>query len=123
MNHDKHLDHFLTICDIHGVVHDDVMVRVFMQTLIGPAYDWYLSLPENLITCFDDIEYAFMGRYAHHVAYHTLLTQFTQIHLEKNEKIRDFNLQFFRTCNEYQKINVLMTLSFWDVSKMQCLPM
>jgi len=39
VNPNKHLDHFLIICDIHGLVHDVVMVKVFMQTLIGPTYD------------------------------------------------------------------------------------
>ena len=63
-----------------------------MQTLLCPTYDRYLSLPENSITCFDDIEYAFMGRYVDPIAYHTILTQFNQIHLENNEKIKDFNL-------------------------------
>jgi len=72
MNPNKHLNHFLTICYIHLVTCDDVMVIVFLQTLIGPTYDWYLSLLTDSITYFDDIEYAFMNIYAHLVAYHTL---------------------------------------------------
>jgi hypothetical protein len=39
MDPKKHMDQFLSICDIHLIEHDDVMVRVFLQTLIGPAYD------------------------------------------------------------------------------------
>jgi hypothetical protein len=38
--------------------------------------------------------------YAPPIAYHTLLTQFTQIHLKKGERIRYFNLQFFKTLNQ-----------------------
>jgi hypothetical protein len=41
-----------------------------------------------------------MTRYAQPIAYHTLLTQFTQIHLQKGERIKDFNLQFFKTLNQ-----------------------
>jgi hypothetical protein len=52
------------------------------------------------ITCFDDIEYAFINIYAQPMEYHALLTQFTQIHLEKNEKIRDFNILFFNTIQQ-----------------------
>jgi hypothetical protein len=38
---------FLSMCEIHLVEHDDVMVRLFLQTLIGQAYEWYMSLPVN----------------------------------------------------------------------------
>jgi hypothetical protein len=44
MDLEKHLDQFLIICDIYFTEHDDVMVRRFLQTLVGPTYDWYLSL-------------------------------------------------------------------------------
>ena len=97
MSPKKHLDRFFTICDIHLILYDDVMVRVFLQTLVGPAYDWYLYFPIGSITCFNDIEDAFLLRYSQLMAYHTLLTEFTKIHLEKNKEIRDFNLRFFRT--------------------------
>jgi hypothetical protein len=87
-----HMYQFLSVCDIHLIEHDDVMVKVFIQTLICPAYEWYLYLLARSIGSFDDLENMFMTMYALHVAYHTLLTQFTQIHLNKEERIRDFNL-------------------------------
>ena len=43
---------------------------------------------------------AFLFRYSQPVPYYTLLTDFTQIHLEKNEKIRDFNLRFHKTLTQ-----------------------
>jgi hypothetical protein len=92
MDPKRHMDQFLSVCDIHLIEHDDVMVRVFLQTLIGPAYEWYLSLPTQSIGSFDDLENMFMTMYAPPIAYHTFLTQFTQIHLKKGERIRDFNL-------------------------------
>jgi hypothetical protein len=49
MDPKNHMDQFLSICDIHLIEHDDVMVRVFLQTLIGPTYEWYLSLPAQSI--------------------------------------------------------------------------
>jgi hypothetical protein len=83
----KHMEKFLSICEIHLVEHDDVMVRLFLQTLIGQAYEWYMSLPANSISSFDDLEAMFLTMYAPPVAYHTLLMQFTQIHLKKGERI------------------------------------
>ena len=35
----------LAICGIHSIIEDDVMVRVFLQNLVAPTYDWYFSLP------------------------------------------------------------------------------
>ena len=94
MNLENHLNQFLSICDIHSVIEGDVMVRVFLQTLVGPSYDCYLSLPTNLTTCFNDIEDAFLDRYSQAMEYHTLLVEFMQIHLQKNEKIYDFIIRF-----------------------------
>jgi hypothetical protein len=88
------------MCEIHVIEHDDVMVRMFLKTLIGTAYEWYLSLPTHSIASFDDVESMFMTMYVPPVMYHTLLTQFTQIHLKKGEKIRDFNLRFYKVLNQ-----------------------
>jgi hypothetical protein len=120
MDPKKHLDQFLTICDIHLIEHDDVMVILFLQTLIGPTYDWYLSLPENTISSFDDMEDVFMYKFVPPIAYHTLLTQFTQIHLQKNERIKDFNVDFSRLCTKFQRNNIQIIQSSLDAIKMKC---
>jgi len=96
----RHMDQFLVVCDIHIIDHDDVMVIFFLQNLIGPAYEWYLSLPTKSIKSFDDLENMFMTMYAPHVAYHMLFTQFTQIHLKNKERIIYFNMIFFKTLKE-----------------------
>jgi len=100
MDPKKHIDQFLEICDIHLIEHDDVKVIFVFKTFIGPAYDWYLSLPTKSIVSFDHMEDMFVTIYAHPITYHTLLTQFTQIHLQRDERIRDFNLLFFRILNQ-----------------------
>jgi len=68
---------FLVMCEIHLIDHDDVMVRFFLQTLIGPTYEWYIYLHAWSISSFDDLETMFMTMYAPLIAYHTLLTQLT----------------------------------------------
>jgi hypothetical protein len=96
----RHVDLFLDVCDFHLVEHDDVMVRLFLQTLSGQAYEWYTTLPTRSIGSFDDLESMFLTMFSPPVAYHTLLTNFTQIWLKKNERIRDFNLRFNKTLNK-----------------------
>jgi len=103
MDPKRHIDQFLRICGIYLIEHDDEMVKVFLQTLIGLIYEWYLSLPTHSIGSFDDLENMFMTMYAPPISYHTLLTQFTQIHLKKQEIISDFNLRFFKNLNQIPK--------------------
>jgi hypothetical protein len=41
-----------------------------------------------------------MTLYAQPITYHTLITQFTQINLQKGERIKYFNSHFFKTLNQ-----------------------
>jgi hypothetical protein len=76
MNLEKLLGQFLAICDNHPVTQDNVVI-FFLQTLVGHAYDWYLSFPTSPITCFTDIEDTFLAQYSQPMAYHILITKFT----------------------------------------------
>jgi len=52
------------------------------------------------------------------IAYHTLLTDFTQIGLRKNERIRDFNLRFNKTLSKIPEDKIPMTHLYLVVIKM-----
>jgi hypothetical protein len=114
------MDHFLSMCELHIIEYEDIMVRLFLQTLIGPTHEWYMSLPCHSIASFDDIETMFMTMYTPPVAYHTLLTQFTQIHLNKGERIRDFNLRFYKALNQILKIKYQTIQLYLVVIRMLC---
>jgi hypothetical protein len=45
----------------------------------------------------------FLTMFAPPISYHTLLTNFTQIGLRKNERIQDFNLRFNKTLSKIPK--------------------
>jgi hypothetical protein len=83
----RHVDLFLDVCDFHLVEYDDVMVRLFLQTLSDQAYQWYKTFPTRSIGSFNDLESIFLTMFAPPVTYHTPLTNFTQICLNKNERI------------------------------------
>jgi hypothetical protein len=79
--------------------------------LVEQAYELYLSLPAQSISPSDDLENILLTMYAPPLAYHTLLTHFTQIHFKNIERIKDFNLIFFNTMNqipEEKKTNALV---------------
>ena len=71
--------------------------------MIGPTYDWYFFLSSNSITCFNDVKYDFLMRYSQPVSYYTLLSEFTQVHLQKNEKVQDFDFRFHQTLHRIPK--------------------
>jgi hypothetical protein len=53
--------------------------------------------PSRSIRSFNDLEAMFLIMFSPAISYHTLLIDFTQIGLMKNERIRDFNLRFYKT--------------------------
>jgi hypothetical protein len=73
----RHVDLFLDVCHFHLVEYDDVMVRLFLQTLSGQAYEWYTTFPTISIGSFDDLENMFLTMFSPPIPYHTLLTNFT----------------------------------------------
>jgi hypothetical protein len=84
------------------------MVRLFLQTLSGRAYEWYNTLPSRSIRSFNDLEAMFLTMFSPPFSYHTLLTDFTEIGLRKNEIIQYFNLRFNKTLSkipEDEKLN------------------
>jgi hypothetical protein len=73
----RHFHLFLDVCDFHRVEYDDVMVRLFLQTLSRRVYEWYTTLPSRSISSFNDLEAMFRTMFAPPISYHTLLTDFT----------------------------------------------
>lgn len=47
---DEHLNAFNVAYGIIFVQHEDVVVRLFVQTLIGVAMNWFYHLPNSAIT-------------------------------------------------------------------------
>jgi len=64
----RHLNLFLDVCDFHHVEYEDVMVRLFLQTLSGQAYEWYTALPTRSIISFNDLESMFLTMFSPPVA-------------------------------------------------------
>ncbi|KAH9322133.1 hypothetical protein KI387_016772, partial [Taxus chinensis] len=47
---DSHISAFIMSCSILDVTHEDVSVRLFLETLQGPAAEWFQHLPAGSIT-------------------------------------------------------------------------
>jgi hypothetical protein len=93
----RHLHLFLDVCDSHRVEYDNVMVSLCIQTLSRRVYEWYTTFPSRSIHSFNVLEAMFLTMFSPPIAYHFLLTDFTQIGFRKNERMRYFNQRFNKT--------------------------
>jgi hypothetical protein len=66
----RNLHLFLDVCDFHRVEHDDIMVRLLLQTLLEISYEWYRTFPNRSIRSFNDLKFMFLRMFSHPIAYH-----------------------------------------------------
>jgi hypothetical protein len=59
----RHLHLFINVCDFYRVEHDDIMVRLFFQTLSERAYERYTKFPNRSIRSFNDLEVMFLNMF------------------------------------------------------------
>ena len=53
---DNHIKAFFTATHILGVGHEDVVVRLFVETLIDSVVDWFYHLDDGSITSWDTLK-------------------------------------------------------------------
>lgn len=46
---DEHITYFYIACGVIGVEHEDISMRLFIETLQGVVVDWFYHLPNNCI--------------------------------------------------------------------------
>jgi hypothetical protein len=73
----RHLYLFLDICDFHRVEYDNVMARLFLQTLSEREYEWYTTFRSRSIHSFNNLKAMFLTMFSSPISYHTLFTDFT----------------------------------------------
>ncbi|KAH9320262.1 hypothetical protein KI387_022031, partial [Taxus chinensis] len=60
---DEHIAAFIVACGVLGVEHEDVSVRLFIETLQDNAADWFYHLPANAITDWNTMRTQFENRF------------------------------------------------------------
>ena len=60
---DEHIKAFFAATDILGVGHEDVAVRLFMETLTDSAADWFYHLDDGSIIGSDTLRTTFEDRF------------------------------------------------------------
>lgn len=91
---DEHLNAFNVACGVLAVQHEDVAIRLFVQTLTEGAADWFYHLPNGVITNWQDLKTRFEARFKVAEDDHSLIAQLAQLKKEIPESMRDFVAKF-----------------------------
>jgi hypothetical protein len=69
------------------VEYEDIVMKMFMQTLEGDARAWYKSLPIASINGWDSFKKKFTEKWGHKQDSTFMLAKFTSIHKNENETV------------------------------------
>lgn len=85
-----HIKAVIVACGILGVQEEDVFVRLFVQSLMGKATEWFQHLQDGCITTWDDLEQRFLKIFQPTINSHQLLVNLLQVQMKEDEFVREF---------------------------------
>jgi hypothetical protein len=91
---EDHLADFFKVVDECDVEYEDVVMRMFVQTLEGDAQVWYKSLPDASIDGWDSFQEKFTERWVDKQDNSFLLKAFANLKKNENETVTEFNAHF-----------------------------
>ena len=91
---EDHLRSFLDMMSDYEVEAEDVMMKLFVQSLTEDAREWFKRLPKSSIWDWKDIEYFFKEKYGDKLNQSYILTEFNNIKRLPNESVVEFNTRF-----------------------------
>jgi hypothetical protein len=96
-----HIKAFLEYLENIGVTEEDVVMRIFVQSLTLDARDWYKALAVNSIDGWITFHDRFMDKWSHKQVNAFLLKSFSLIKKDENKSMEEFNSRFMKA---YYKI-------------------
>ena len=91
---EDHLRSFLDMMSDYEVKAEDVIMKLFVQSLTEDAREWFKRLPQLSSMDWKDIEYCFKEQYGDKLNQSYILTEFNKIKRFPNESITEFNNRF-----------------------------
>jgi len=96
---ERHLQQFMNVIDDFEIDHEDVVMRLFVQSLDEDARDWFSYLPAHSVSSWHGFKSAFLVQYGERISEYAVISNFMYIHIEEGELIPAFNLRFMRALN------------------------
>lgn len=97
---EAHCKVFDAVIEDFGLPYEDVKIRLFMQSLIEDARDWFRTLPDASIRSLVEFKSLFLEQYGDHNIPEFALHEIISIKKEYNESVVDFNKRFNRVPNK-----------------------
>jgi hypothetical protein len=96
----EHLSTFDYFIDNQGLEHEDVYMRIFVQTFEGEVRTWFKGLPPNSIDSWDALESTFLRQWGEKKDHLYFLTEFGNLKKKHNEYVPDFIKIFNKLYNK-----------------------
>lgn len=91
---EEHLKYFMDMLNDYDVEHEYVVMKLFIQSLVEYARDWYRGLPNASISSWDEFEMCLEEQYGDTTNTSFMLNEFNNIKKSLNEPVTEFNLRF-----------------------------
>jgi hypothetical protein len=81
---EEHLDAFQNFTDNLNVEHEDVYMRIFVQTLDGDVRKWFINLGNATLDSWEALEASFLEQWGDKNDYQYYLTEFASLKKKEN---------------------------------------
>jgi hypothetical protein len=96
----EHINFFDQFVDIFGIEHEDIYLRLLVQTFEGQVRTWFRSLPVASILSYDALEDAFLRQWGERKDHLYYLTEFGSLRKNNLEKVMEFIHRFNKVYNK-----------------------
>ena len=102
VSQEDHIKQLILSLRLMYVENEDVVCicRLFLYTFVGKASIWFFSLIARLITSWQQFETTFMTQFGDDKTSEILFLEISQIKINKNENVKDFNQRFITLLNQ-----------------------
>ena len=91
---DKHLGAFENFVDNFEILHEDVVMRLFLKSLVGDAAFWFRNLEAHSICLWTEFYNSFSRYWGENKSFDQYLSEFSSLKKKRNETIIEFNRRF-----------------------------
>ena len=99
-----HVQMFSGLIGNFEIAHEDVNMKLFVQTLEDDARDWFSFLLACSISSWDELLLAFMKQFWETISISDHFDKFLKIQIRNGELFPEFNIRYAKVLNEIPKI-------------------
>lgn len=101
---EEHLKSFGDLINDYEITDEDVIMKLFVQSLVDDARDWYRGLPVASIGSWEEFKNCFQEQYGDKTNVSFMLNEFNNIRKSENEIVTDFNARFQKAMHRLYQV-------------------